>query len=129
MTDGWRKEFGRRGAKAPPIVTNRPNAAPNRPQGPLARRKRSLTVGLVSVGAISLGAIAFFETPEGVKCPEDQSGWDQTECKDSGGGSSSSHARSGSSSSRSWSSSSSSGHSVSFGGFGGIGAAHFSSGS
>lgn len=126
MAKNRRKEFGRRGAEAPPVVTNAPNGFAAGLANLSRRRKRSLGIGLVSVGALSLVSYAFFEgTRPGQKCPPDQSSWDEQECSESSsrGGSSSR----GSSSSRSYSSSSGSSvssHGVSFGGFGSTGSAH-----
>lgn len=127
MADNRRKEFGRRGAEAPPVVTRAPGGLPGGPSGPSQRRKRSLTIALVSVGALSIGGFALMEAIDRrVKCRQDKGDWEQSECEGSGSrSSSSSHGGSGGSSSHGSSSSqSSSGHSVSFGGFGGTGAFH-----
>lgn len=125
MADNRREEFGRRGVTPPPVLTHAPNGLSGGPSGPSGRRKRSLTIALVSIGSFSLGAFALMEAIDRrVKCPSDQG--DQKDCAESDSRSSStSHGGSGGSSSRGSSSGElSGGHSVSFGGFGGTGGAH-----
>lgn len=132
MADNRRKEFGRRGVEAPPVVTNAPGGLARGPSGPSPRRKRSLTIALVSVGALSIGGFALMEAIDRrTKCNQDRADWDRSGCENSSssGGSSSHGGSSGSSSRSSSSGQSSSGHAVSFGGFGGTGAAHGGGGS
>ncbi|PWB83340.1 MAG: hypothetical protein C3F11_07100 [Methylocystaceae bacterium] len=134
MANERRKEFGRRGAQAPPVVTHAPGGLPGGSSGPSERRKRSLTIALVSVGALSIGGFALMEAIDRrVKCRQNTGDWEQNDCAESGSrSSSSSHGGSSGSSSHGSSSSQSSSfsaHSVSFGGFGATGAAHGGGGS
>lgn len=125
MERGRRKEFGRRGAAAPPILTNAPNGLAGGAAGPSRRRKRSLGVGLVSIGALSLGGFALFEALDRkVKCPPDQNDWEQQECSESSSRGGSSSRSSSSSHGSSSSGSSATSHGVSFGGFGATGSGH-----
>lgn len=133
-----RKPFGLK--NAPPAVLNAPGGLPDASPPP-RRRKMSLTVGLVSVGAAALAGGVWYEARQGrasaEACREEaaQRGLPADHCP---GGSSSSRSHGGGSSGRSWffSSGSSSSHSTSdhggstsaphgtFGGFGHAGAAH-----
>ena len=127
MAEEKRKEFGRRGA-APAVVTHAPQGLTGGPFGPSTLRKRSLTVSLVAMGSLALGGYAVIEALDRrANCDPGQTNPNQSPCTSSG-----THTGSGghSGSGRWWwhsgtsSSGSSSWHGVSFGGFGGFGAAH-----
>jgi hypothetical protein len=125
MAGERRKEFGRRGAP-PPVITHAPHGLAGAPVGPSTRRKRTLTISLVTMGSLAIGGFALMEAlHRRTNCPPDQANPDQSACANSSShGGSGGHGWGGGSSRASSTSSSSSSHAVSFGGFGGHGAAH-----
>ncbi|MBY6241302.1 hypothetical protein [Methylosinus sp. Sm6] len=83
MAAGGRKEFGRRGVAAPPVVTNAPQGLPGaRALSPA--RKRSLAIALVALGAGSIGGYAAYESARG-DCPR-EGGQTPEDCRRPGGG-------------------------------------------
>jgi hypothetical protein len=95
MSNGGRKEFGRRGV-APPIVASAPQGLPGAPRGPSPFRKRSLAVALISIGAASIGGYALYESTSRRSCAS-QGDQPQEDCHRSSGG------HGGSGSGRGWS--------------------------
>jgi hypothetical protein len=134
MADGGRKEFGRRGVEAPPVVTNAPQGLPGG-HALSPARKRSLAIALVALGAGSLGGYAAYEATAPADCPREGEQPAQGECAHKSGGG---HGGSYSSTSRSWFFGGSGGHESTgsshagvssglhsfFGGFGNTGFGH-----
>lgn len=114
MTREPSKSFGRRGAAA-----NVETHAPREPTGnKTPTRKRSLTISLIGVGAISLGVYGAVDwLDKKLNCEPDPNKPDELICKHSDGPTSRRSASS-------WRSSSSSYHGLSFGGFGHSGSYH-----
>jgi len=131
-----RKPFGLK--NAPPAILNAPGGLPNEKR-PAPRRKMSMTVGLVSLGAAALAGGSWLEARHNrnlaaqCRAQAAQRGLPPDDCPSDGrsgsshssGGSRSSFSSSGSSSSHSTSDhgSTSTSHGI-FGGFGHAGAAH-----
>lgn len=123
-----RKPFGLK--NAPPAVLNAPAGLPNKAAVPSLKRKMSLTVGLVSLGAATVAGGVYYENRRAAqecRTRAAERGLPADNCPTTRSWSAShSSGRSWYSSGGSWSSSSSTPHGghATFGGFGHAGAAH-----